>query len=134
MSERMHDIGRDRHLPFINLLRITPDSAKGGEARISIELSPELQNRHAGGHVGVLATLLDCAMSHAAMSKVEYTKEVMTIDMSVAFLNLAQGHVVAIGKAIGGGRTVCFCEARITNADGGLAARAMGTFKYRNID
>jgi hypothetical protein len=31
MSERMHDIGRDRHLPFIDLLRITPDSAKASK-------------------------------------------------------------------------------------------------------
>jgi uncharacterized protein (TIGR00369 family) len=134
MSDKKPKSGRDRHVPFIDFLHITRDSADDGEARVSVELRPELLNNHAGGHGGVVMTLLDCAMAHAALSKVDYTKEVVTIDMSVAFLKPAKGHLVAVGKAIGGGKSVCFCEARITNADGEIAAQAMGTFKYRNID
>jgi uncharacterized protein (TIGR00369 family) len=133
MSHAKPRSGRDRHVPFIDHLRITRESAEGGVARVSVELRPELLNNHQVGHGGVVMTLLDCAMAHAALSKVDYSKEVVTIDMSVAFLGPASGRLVAVGTAIGGGRSVCFCEARITNPDGSVAAQAMGTFKYRAI-
>jgi uncharacterized protein (TIGR00369 family) len=126
--------GRDRHVPFIDHLHITREQAEGGVATVSVELRPELLNNHAGGHGGVVMTLLDCAMAHAALSKLDYTKEVVTVDMSVAFLKPATGRLVAVGTATGGGKSICFCEARITNPDGQLAARAMGTFKYHAID
>jgi uncharacterized protein (TIGR00369 family) len=125
--------GRDRHVPFIDHLQITRDSADGGQARVSVQLRPELLNNHGGGHGGVVMTLLDCAMAHAALSKVDYEREVVTVDMSVAFLRPATGQLVAVGQAVGGGKSVCFCEARITNADGEVAAQAMGTFRYRAI-
>ncbi len=124
---------RDRHVPFTEHLRITRDSAANGEARVSVELRPELLNNHAGGHGGLVMTLLDCAMAHAALSRVDYTREVVTVDMHVAFIQPAQGKLVALGRALGGGRSVCFCEALINNADGSLAARAMGTFRYRDL-
>ena len=50
--------------------------------------------------------------------------------------NHASGHggvLQAQGRATGGGRSVCFCEATVTDADGEVAARAMGTFRYRDI-
>jgi uncharacterized protein (TIGR00369 family) len=134
MSTAKPKSGRDRHVPFIDHLRITRDHAQGGEATVAVELRPELLNNHAGGHGGVVMTLLDCAMAHAALSKVDYAKEVVTVDMNVAFLKPATGTLVAVGRATGGGKSICFCEAQITNADGSLAARAMGTFKYRPID
>jgi uncharacterized protein (TIGR00369 family) len=99
---------------------------------VSVELRPELLNNHAGGHGGVVMTLLDSAMAHAALSKVDYAREVVTVDMHVAFMRPANGRLVAVGRTVGGGRSVCFCEARITNADGELAAQAMGTFRYRD--
>ena len=34
------------------------------------------------------------------------------------------------GRATGGGKSVCFCEAQITDAEGTVTAKAMGTFKY----
>ena len=123
--------GRDRHVPFIDHLQITRDSADGGQARVSVQLRPELLNNHAGGHGGVVMTLLDCAMAHAALSKLDYSREVVTIDLHVAFMRPATGRLVAEGRATGGGKSVCFCEAHITDEHGQLAAQAMGTFRYR---
>lgn len=126
--------GRGRHVPFIEHLRFTRDRAEGGEATVSVALRPELLNHHGGGHGGLVMTLLDCAMAHAALSRVDDANEVVTVDISVAFLKPAIGTLVAEGRAVGGGRSICFCEAQITNADGSLAARAMGTYKYRAIE
>jgi acyl-coenzyme A thioesterase PaaI-like protein len=44
----------------------------------------------------------------------------------------ATGRLTATGRATGGGRSVCFCEAEIADADGHPVARAMGTFRYRD--
>ena len=125
--------GPQRHVPFIAHLGVQVDSATGGQAQVSLDLRPELLNNHAGGHGGVVMTLLDCAMAHAALSRVDYAREVNTVDMSVAFIRPAAGRLVAVGRAVGGGRSVCFCEAHITTPDGEPVARAMGTFKYKDI-
>ncbi len=124
---------RQRRVPFIDHLQIVVESAQDGKAQVSLELRPELLNNHAGGHGGVVTTVLDCAMAHAALSRVDYTREVVTIDMHLAFMRPSTGRIVAVGRATGGGKSVCFCEAHILNADGELTAQAMGTFRYRDI-
>jgi uncharacterized protein (TIGR00369 family) len=89
----------------------------------------EACSREASG--GVVMTLLDNAMAHAALSRVAFTREVVAIDIHVAFMRAATGRLTATGRATGGGRSVCFCEADIADADGHVVARAMGTFRYR---
>ncbi|HSW04510.1 PaaI family thioesterase [Aquabacterium sp.] len=124
--------GPDRHVPFIEHLGLLREHAEGGSARLSLDLRPELLNNHGGGHGGVVMTLLDSAMTHAALSRVAYAREVVTVDMHIAFMRPASGRLVATARATGGGRSVCFCEAQITDANGELAAQAMGTFRYRD--
>jgi uncharacterized protein (TIGR00369 family) len=124
--------GRDRHVPFTAHLGIRVERAADGEAVVSMQLAPHMLNNHGGGHGGVVMTLLDIAMANAALSKIDYAREVVTVDMSVGFMAAVSGRLVATGRAIGGGRSICFCEARIEDAQGRLAAQAMGTFRYRD--
>lgn len=124
--------GPDRHVPFSEHLGLRVEHAHQGQSRVAMELRPEHLNNHARGHGGVVMTLLDCAMAHAALSRVDYAREVVTIDMHVAFMRPTEGRLLAEGRASGGGRSVCFCEATITDASGEVAARAMGTFRYRD--
>jgi uncharacterized protein (TIGR00369 family) len=124
--------GPERHVPFTDHLGLCREKAHDGEAMISVELRDELLNNHGGGHGGVVMTLLDSAMAHAALSRVDYAREVVTVDMSISFMRPAAGRLVATGRAIGGGRSVCFCEARVVDATGQVAAQAMGTFRYRD--
>jgi uncharacterized protein (TIGR00369 family) len=124
--------GPQRYVPFSEHLGLRVERADGGEAVVSVELRPELLNNHASGHGGVLMTLLDSAMAHAALSRIAYAREVVTIDMHIAFMRPAGGRLHAEGRATGGGRSVCFCEATVTDASGEVAARAMGTFRYRD--
>jgi uncharacterized protein (TIGR00369 family) len=125
--------GRERHVPFTAEMGLTRESAEAGQAVFSLDLRPELLNNHGAGHGGVVMTLLDCVMAHAALSRVDYQREVVTIDMHIAFMRPTAGRLVATGKATGGGRSVCFCEASIVDASGEVAAQAMGTFRYREI-
>ncbi|MDP9971829.1 uncharacterized protein (TIGR00369 family) [Variovorax paradoxus] len=124
--------GPQRHVPFSEHLGLRLEHAEGGESLVSVVLRPELLNNHARGHGGVLMTLLDSAMAHAALSRVGYAREVVTVDMHIAFMRPAGGLLQGQGRATGGGRSVCFCEATVTDASGEVAARAMGTFRYRD--
>lgn len=124
--------GRNRHVPFTAHLGIRVDSAQDGEARVSMDLAPHLLNNHGASHGGVLMTLLDIAMANAALSKIDYAREVVTIDIHVAFMSPSSGRLTATARATGGGRSVCFCEARVEDSTGRVAAQAMGTFRYRD--
>ena len=126
----LHD-GRARQIPFLLHLGARLLHEAHGTAVVALDLHPTLLNNHGGGHGGVVMTLLDSAMANAALSKVDYTREVVTIDMHIAFMRPAVGALLATGRATGGGRSVCFCEAEITDAEGRVTAKAMGTFRYR---
>lgn len=124
--------GATRHVPFAVHLGIERVRCGDGQAELRVALTPQLRDHHGAGHGGVLATLLDAAMAHAALSRVDYAREVVTVDLHIAFLVPAAGdHLVAFGQASGGGRSVCFCEARVESESGQLLAQAMGTFRYR---
>jgi uncharacterized protein (TIGR00369 family) len=125
--------GPHRQVPFIRHLGAVRESAADGQARITLELRPELLNNHHGGHGGVVMTLLDCAMAHAALSKVDYARELVTISMQVNFMRPATGRLLAVGRVTGGGRSVCFCEAHILDTEGAPTAHALGTFRYRQL-
>ena len=102
------------------------------EAVVTVELEPHMLNNHGAGHGGVLMTLLDVAMSHAVLSRIDYAREVVTVDMHVGFMRPASGRLTASARATGGGRSLCFCEARVEDGEGRVAAQAMGTFRYRD--
>lgn len=123
--------GPDRHVPFTAHLGIRRERAQDGEAVMSVELAPHMLNNHDAAHGGVLMTLLDAAMANAALSRIAYAREVVTVDLHVGFMRPVGGRLVATARATGGGRSLCFCEARVEDAEGRLAAQAMGTFRYR---
>jgi uncharacterized protein (TIGR00369 family) len=117
-------------VPFNGLLGLRREFCEAGQSRIVLETRGELTNNFAATHGGVIMTLLDVAMSSAALSKADFQRAVVTIDMSTSFVKPGRGRLVAHGTAVGGGRSVCFCEARIEDEAGDLVAKAMGTFKY----
>ena len=121
----------ERHIPFLDKIGMRRVRVGGGEAVVTIELQPDLLNNHGGGHGGVVMTLLDSAMANAALSRIDFAREVVTIDMHIGFMRPATGRLEATGRATGGGRSVCFCEAEVTDATGEIVAKAMGTFRYR---
>ena len=126
----VHD-GRARRIPFLLMIGAELTHEADGVAVVAIDLRPDLLTNHGGGHGGVVMSLLDSAMANAALSKVNYEREVVTIDMHVAFMKPGAGRLTATGRATGGGRKVCFCEAEITNEAGEVTAKSMGTFRYR---
>lgn len=124
--------GPDRHIPFLELLSVRREAVGKGVAVVAVDLRSDLLNNHGGGHGGVVMTLLDSAMANAALGLIDFTREVVTIDMHVGFMRPAFGRLVATGRTTGGGRSVCFCEAELVDGTGAVVAKAMGTFRYRS--
>lgn len=123
--------GRARIIPFLAMLGARLLHEQNGVAVVQLDLRADLLNNHGGGHGGVVMSLLDSAMANAALSKIDYAREVVTVDMHIAFMAPGTGRLTATGRATGGGRSVCFCEAEIHNEAGQVTAKAMGTFRYR---
>lgn len=120
-----------RSIPFIELLGINRESAESGHSRLSLDFSPELRNMYDAFHGGVIMTLLDVAMASAAVSSRDFAFNVVTVNMSTNFLKPASGLLVAEGKVMSSGFSLCGCEARILDDRGNLVATAIGTFKFR---
>lgn len=124
--------GAARHIPFLDKIGMRRVRVGAGEAVVTLDLQADLLNNHGAGHGGVVMTLLDSAMANAALSRIDFSREVVTIDMHVAFMRPSSGRLEATGRATGGGRSVCFCEAEMVDASGQVVAKAMGTFRYRS--
>lgn len=131
IPERPPLSGQQRHIPFLEKIGMRRVRVGGSEAVVTIELQPDLLNNHGAGHGGVVMTLLDSAMANAALSCIDFTREVVTIDMHISFMRPASGRLEATGRATGGGRSVCFCEAEVVDSTGEVVAKSMGTFRYR---
>lgn len=117
--------------PFTDLLQIEEISIAGGTARMAVEHRPDFSNMHGAVHGGVLMALIDTTMARAAMSRQEFRLSVVSTGVSVNFMSPSFGRVVADARVIGGGKSVCFCEAEVRDGHGHLVAKGMGTFKYR---
>jgi uncharacterized protein (TIGR00369 family) len=120
------------HLGF-ELLRVEP-----GLGEIAIEVRDELTNSWGVAHGGLLMTLMDIAMAHAARSPLEPGGEVLpgvvTIEMKTSFMKAAKTqageHLVAKGELLHRTKKMAFTEAKIFDAKGALCAHSTGTFKY----
>ena len=116
------------HLGF-ELLRLDP-----GVSEIAIAVREELTNSLGVAHGGLLMTLMDIVMAHAARSPVEPGGEVLgtvvTIEMKASFMRPGTGRVVATGRRMHRTVTMAFCEASVLDARGHLVAHSTGTFKY----
>ena len=57
------------------------------------------------------------------------TREVQTLDLNINFMQPASGDLHARAKVIGGGKTLCFCEGQVLDAQGQVVAQGMGTLR-----
>lgn len=120
-------------IPFVEALGMQLWRFDSGIAEISLEVRPEMLNSWQVAHGGVVMTLLDVAMAHAARSVRlgdERAAGIATIEMKTQFMRPAEGRLVATGRLLHGGARMAFCEGAVHDAGGRLCAHATGTFKY----
>ena len=121
-------------IPFVETLGMQLWRFDGGFAEISLEVRPEMQNSWAVAHGGVVMTLLDVVMAHAARSVRDDTDHgapgIVTVEMKTSFMRPATGRLMATGRLLHGTKSMAFCDGSVHDASGALCAHATGTFKF----
>ncbi len=127
------------HIPFVEELGLELWGFGGGHAELRVDLDRCHLNSWEVAHGGVLMTMLDVAMAHAARSTghaaaghapSELGPGVVTIEMKTSFMRAAEGRLRALGQLLHRTTTLAFCEGRVLDDDGQLCAHATATFKY----
>ena len=116
-------------IPFADQLGIKLVEATKDRAVVSLTRTPAISNSLGTMHGGAIMTMLDLVMSIAVRGFYGVSAGVITIDMSVSFIRPCEGTVLAIGRVLNGGKSMCFCEGEATDESGKLLAKTMGTFR-----
>ena len=130
-------------IPFVEQLGLELWGWGGGQAEVRLDLAHAHLNSWEVAHGGVLMTMLDVAMAHAARSPAVSADApgvavgaadpgpgVATLEMKTSFMNPAEGPLRAVGRLLQRTATLAFCEASVFDGAGRLCAHATGTFKY----
>ncbi len=122
------------HIPFVEQLGLTLHALGDGEADLRLAVTEQHLNSWRVAHGGVVMTLLDVAMAHAARSVnrelPNFGPGVVTVEMKTSFMRPGEGELRAVGRLLHRSTTMAFCEGSVFNVDGKLCAHATGTFKY----
>ena len=120
-------------IPFVEQVGFELWRFENGQAELRLALDPMHLNALSTAHGGVLMTMLDVVMAHAARSAVapqpEQGQSLATIEMKTSFLRPAQRELRAHGQLIHRTKSLAFCEGRVVDAAGELCAQATGTFR-----
>ena len=128
------------HIPFVEELGFELWGFGDGQADLRVDLSQAHLNSWQVAHGGVVMTLLDVAMAHAARSAASPGSGpgsspgsgpgMVTIEMKTSFMRPGEGRLRALGRLLHRTATLAFTEGSVFNEAGDLCAHATGTFKY----
>ena len=128
------------HIPFVEELGFELWGFGDGQADLRVDLSQAHLNSWQVAHGGVVMTLLDVAMAHAARSAASPGSGpgsspgsgpgMVTIEMKTSFMRPGEGRLRALGRLLHRTSTLAFTEGSVFNEAGDLCAHATGTFKY----
>ena len=122
------------HIPFVEELGLELWGFGEGHAELRVDLAEAHLNSWEVAHGGVLMTMLDVAMAHAARSIHSHLPDrgpgVATIEMKTSFMRPAEGELRALGKLLHKTTTLAFTEGSVFDGGGRLCAHATATFKY----
>lgn len=120
-----------RPVPFAELLGIEVTQRGSGSARLELSVRPELFNSWGAAHGGVVMTLADVALAAAARTMNPAAIGTITVTMSLTFIGAGHGRLIADARCLRYGASLAFCECEIRDVQGGMVAKALGTFKLR---
>jgi uncharacterized protein (TIGR00369 family) len=121
-------------IPFVEELGLELWAFGDGKAELRVDLAEAHLNSWEVAHGGVLMTMLDVAMAHAARSGAGHDLAsgpgVATVEMKTSFMRPAEGQLRALGTLLHKTTTMAFTEGSVFNEAGQLCAHATGTFKF----
>lgn len=124
----LDETGTQRLLGYV--IELHPDI---GQAQCHLDITEAHTNRHGVLHGGIASTLLDNAMGATSSLTADNTGRVpfLTISMATQFVSpaFAGQSVTAKGRVTGGGKSLLFLAADLTDETGRIIASATGVFK-----
>ena len=119
--------------PFAQHAGIRLERLEDDRAVLVMPFRPELVTIGDVVHGGAVATLADTAVMAAAWADDTVPEALAgaTVALSVNFVAAARASdLTAEARVVRRGRSLCFCEATVTDADGTVVATAMGTYRF----
>jgi uncharacterized protein (TIGR00369 family) len=119
--------------PFAKELGIELVDLRPDHAELRLPWSPRLATAGDVVHGGAIAALLDTAGMAAAWSDDTVPEKVAgaTVSMSVSYAAAAvASDLTAHASVVRRGRSLCFCEVRVTDAEGRVVAHGSMVHRY----
>jgi uncharacterized protein (TIGR00369 family) len=114
--------------PYFDLLSMEVRSLSQGESLLEIEIGKKHLQPFGMVHGGVYSSIVDAASFWAVYPLVEEGVGLTTVEMKVNFLAPAsEGYLVARGRSLKVGRTLCLAECLVENRKGTLLAHGTAT-------
>lgn len=120
-----------KKIPFVGHLGIEVGTIGDGKATLFAHVQPEFTNSFGTAHGGLILSLMDVALCTAARSQHADSIGVISIDLSLQFIGVGKGKLIAEARVMKPGRNTVFTEGEIRNEDGSLVAKAIGTVRVR---
>lgn len=116
--------------PYYRLLGLRAEAGvPAGHSVVRLESHAELENSRGDVHGGVLASMLDAAMSMAVRSLLANGEGVATVSLTVNYLEPGNAPLIAKGRVVRSGRTISSAEAVIEDSSGRTVAHAVATMR-----
>jgi uncharacterized protein (TIGR00369 family) len=116
--------------PYYRLLGVRAEAGQpAGHSRIHFSSRLDFENSRGDVHGGVIASLLDVAMSVATRSACTDGEGATTVTMTVNYLEAGRDRLVATGHTVRSGRTLASVEASVVDDEGRVVAHAIGTMR-----
>jgi uncharacterized protein (TIGR00369 family) len=115
--------------PFYGHLGLELEALADGKAMMRLPYAAHFCNSRGEVHGGIVASMLDIALSQAVRSTMEGPTNVATISMTVSYLAPAVGVLTCHAHVVRGGRTVAFAEGEVTDEKGNAVCRAVATYR-----
>jgi uncharacterized protein (TIGR00369 family) len=114
--------------PYFSLLSMEIKDLDWGHSRLEVVVQEKHLQPFGNVHGGVFSSLIDAAAFWAVYTQIEDGVGLTTVEMKLNYLApAAKGYMIAKGRAIRAGKTLCLGEAAIENEAGSLLAHGTAT-------
>jgi uncharacterized protein (TIGR00369 family) len=118
--------------PFVGALDLQLEDIGDGTASVRMPYDPERTTYGDVVHGGAIAALVDTAATITAWAGAPLPDQMRgaTVSLSLEYVDGARGEdLVASGRVVRRGRTLCFCEVDVKGEDDRTVAKALATYK-----
>jgi len=117
---------------FARFLGIEVLDAGRDRARIGLDIRPEFMNAAGLAHGAIPLAIMDtaCGVALTADRDVRVSGRVLTVSFTISYLAaVREGRLEATAQALGGGRRLLTCDARVRDGEGRIVAAGQGVFR-----